>query len=151
MHAAQLPDAAMAPVIVAVGASASDPGGAIRIPVRVAAATEVGALSAVLTYDPGWPGTVTCIADSGEGFDLEVCHVDPSAGVVRFSLVSPAGVSGELTFGEVVVTPPEREVITAPLLALQTVVAAAHDGTLLPIQASQEAPSDQLYLPVIVR
>jgi hypothetical protein len=151
MHAAQQPDAEVAPIAITAGESSSGQDGAIRLPLHVEALTPLGALSAVFTYDPAWPDAVTCVVDPGGGFALETCHVDAAAGVVRFSLVSPAGVLGKMAFGEVITTPPEDPGAAIPSFTLQAVVAAAADGTLLPIEAWQENLSDQLYLPLIVR
>jgi primary-amine oxidase len=151
MHAAQLPNAGAVPVVVTVGESTPDQSGAIRVSMHAESSNQVGALSAVLTYDAALPGAVTCTVDPGESFAVEACHVEPASGVVRFSLVSPKGVLGKMTFGEVMTTPPEGAGASPPLFTLRTFTAAAPDGTLLPIQASQENPSDQLYLPVIRR
>lgn len=144
----QAEDDSVDPVTVTIGKSTPQSDGGAHIPVRVDAPLAVGALSAVFTYDPAWPGTVTCSADPDKNFDLAACHVDPTEGMVRFSLVSTAGVSGSNNFGQVVFGLNEVEV---PALVAQTLLVASPEGRLAPVQIWRDDWADQLYLPLIER
>lgn len=86
--AAQAPTAA-APVILTLGQATVDAVGASHVPFR-AMADNLGALCRI-SLNPAWPGTVTCLSNPEQQFELATCHVDAEAGLVRFSLIATAG------------------------------------------------------------
>ncbi|MCL4863336.1 MAG: hypothetical protein KJZ93_28280 [Caldilineaceae bacterium] len=144
------PAQAAAPVVVTVGNATQSPHDATRVTLRAAAAAEIGALSITATYDPNWRGDIACVADPAASFALSACHVDPAAGVVRFSLVSPAGVAGDIAAGEIVITPP-NELSTAPLVMLDSVVVAAPNGAMLATDTQRDDEAGRLFLPLVER
>ena len=118
------------------------------MPLR-AVADNLGSISAVLTYDPAWPGTVTCLSNPDQQFELATCHVNPATGVVRFSLISTTGQTGELALGDVIFTQANAQESYTPLLVAQAIVAADQVGTLLSTQTTNDHLPQQLYLPLI--
>jgi len=149
IQAAQSTSDSVAPVVVTVDKANSESSGKRRTRVNIDTPTRVGAASVVLHYDPTWPGAVTCQSDPAVQFELDTCRVDPEAGVVRFSMVSPAGHTGIGKVGEVLFT--LGEALAAPLLSVQSVVVANPDGTALPMHIEQVELSQQTYLPLIVQ
>jgi primary-amine oxidase len=139
-----------APVLVTVGESQSQAQGVLRVPLRLATATAVGALSATLAYDPAIAGTVECVGDPAEHFALEACQVDPAEGVVRLSLVSDEGVVGEMIVGELVIAA-DPDATNVPQIDLTNTLAAAPDGGALPVQTGGSELNERHYLPLIVR
>ncbi len=122
------------------------------IPLQFERIGKVGALSALLQYDPvTWAGSVTCQADPEAQFALASCHVDAAAGVVRFSVIAPAGVAGATTLGTVTFAGPQEAATVASTLAIATLAAADTDGTTIATQINRINLAKQLYLPLIVR
>ena len=148
LQAAQATAATAAPVILTLGQTTVDADGASHVPLR-AVADNLGALSIVLTYDPAWPGTVTCLSNPEQQFELATCHVDAGAGLVRFSLIAIAGKTGDLALGDIVFTQTNAQEQDTPILTTKTSVAADQVGTLLSVQARNDNLPQQLYLPLI--
>ena len=149
IQAAQSTSISVAPVVVTVDKANSEPNGISRTQVNIDTTARVGAASVVLNYDPMWPGEVTCQSDPDAQVELDTCSVDPEAGVVRFSMVSPAGQTGTVSVGEVLFAQGEAQ--AAPLLTVQSVAVANPDGTTLPTHTEQVELSEQTYLPLIVQ
>lgn len=146
---AQAETVATTPATITLGKSVSATDGGTYIPLYLDAPMAIGALSAALAYDPAWPNAVTCLADPDGAFDLATCNVDPGAGVVRLSLVSPTGVAGRSTVGQVVFTPAEGQELSAPLLAFQTILVVTPGGVETPVQLKRDEVSGRVYLPLI--
>jgi hypothetical protein len=70
------------------------PGGEQTITVEVAGAVNLGTATLLLAYDPALVQVMGCTAQSPTGADLALCNPAYSPGVVRFSLLSSAGVNG---------------------------------------------------------
>lgn len=148
LQAAQAITAVASPLNFTVGQATLDDDGASHMPLR-AVADNLGALSAVFTYDPAWPGTVTCLSNPEQQFELATCHVDAETGVVRFSLISTTGQTGELALGDVVFSQTNAQELHTPLLVAQSIVAADQGGTLVSTQSTNDHLPQQLYLPLI--
>lgn len=147
-QAAQATTDAAPPVKFILGQATMDADGAGHVPLR-AVADRLGALSAVFTYDPAWPGTVSCLSNPKQQFELATCHVDPTDGIVRFSLIATAGQTGELALGDIVFTQATAQALPTPILVAKTIVAADQGGTLLSTQTTDSNLPQQLYLPLI--
>lgn len=149
VRAAQQIQDVTTPVTITLAEAQTDGNDILRLPLRATSAAQVGALSLAVHYDPAWPGAVTCAADLDPHFKLAACLVDAAAGVVRFSLVAPSGATGAVTLGEVRFV---SQTAAAPSVTAETVVAAADAaGHLLPTAIDNDAPMDQIYLPLITR
>lgn len=148
LQAAQGTTPEAAPITLTLGQRMVDVDGASHVPLR-AMTDNLGALSAVFTYDPAWPGVVTCLSNPAQQFELATCHVDVAAGIVRLSLISTAGQTGELALGAIIFTPTNAQEPDTPILVAHSIVAADQRGTLLSTQVANDNLPQQLYLPLI--
>ena len=87
---------------ITVGEAETTLNGLVTIPVTADVAdTAVGAGTIELHYDPAVLEPTACQADPDNKFNLAICNPDYAAGVVKFTLASTGGVSGDMTLATV--------------------------------------------------
>jgi hypothetical protein len=70
------------------------PGAEISITVEVTAATDLGAATVLLNYDPALVQVTACTTQGHADVDMSACNPAYAAGVVRYALAASAGLSG---------------------------------------------------------
>ncbi len=98
------PEAGAAIIRTGVGDSPTyvvAPGGEITVTVEVADAQNLGAASIQLAFDPAVVQPIGCGAPAASVFDLTSCNPGFAPGVVKFTVLSAAGISGTHTLADV--------------------------------------------------
>jgi hypothetical protein len=88
--------------VLAIGSGDVAPGDSIAVPMTAALGSALlGAATVEIQYDPAVVSPTGCAADSGGVFDLALCNVSYAADTIRFTAISAAGVSGDLTLANI--------------------------------------------------
>ena len=122
--------------VLQVGSANIAPGASIVIPVTAALGSfQLGAATIEIRYDPGVVNATACTADPGTVFDSKFCNVNydhdgVNPDIVRFNVVSFAGVSGNVRLADITF---QAVGVGATPLTLVALIVTDPSGTAIPV------------------
>ena len=124
--------------VLQVGSASAAPGASVVIPITATLGSfSLGAATIEIRYDPGVVDATACTADPGAVFDSKFCnlnydHDGVNPDIVRFNVVSFAGVAGNVSLADITFQAVGAAEETTPL-TLVAVTVTDPSGTAIPV------------------
>ncbi|MGB0383995.1 MAG: Calx-beta domain-containing protein [Ardenticatenaceae bacterium] len=133
-----------------IGAAKEGRDGRFTIPISAKLASQLGATTIDVHYDPALLVPTGCAADPNEQFELAQCNHQLEPGTIRLTGISATGASGDLLLAEITFQPVKHKPL-APLrelLAISSLTFADPTGNPIDVQIDKHA-RHTIYLPTI--